>query len=103
MYAQQIIRITNNMIDMKTLHQKAQRLGATDLGLSPSRYKRLYVIYQNKIIHFGAKDGNTFIDHRDPKKRSAWIARHSKVKNKDGVYVINLRTSPSYWSRHILW
>ena len=91
------------MVDIKTLQQKAQRLGATELGVSPTRYKRLYVIYQNKIIHFGSKDGNTFIDHHDPKKRSAWIARHSKIKDKHGNFVILDKTSPSYWSRHILW
>jgi len=38
------------MLDMKSLQQKAMRLGATELGVSPLRYKRLYVIYENKII-----------------------------------------------------
>ena len=91
------------MVGIKTLQQKAQRLGATELGVSPTRYKRLYVIYQNKIIHFGSKDGNTFIDHHDQKKRDAWTARHSKIKDKNGNLVILDKTSPSYWSRHILW
>ena len=27
-------------------------------------------------IHFGQRDALTFIDHRDEKKKKAWIARH---------------------------
>jgi len=85
------------------LIQKAKLLGASEFGISPREGKRYYVIYEDKIIHFGSDVGKTFIDHRDPKIRAAWIARHSKIKNKLGQYVITLKTSPSYWSRHLLW
>ena len=88
---------------MDKLRNKAYSLGASNFGLSPKKDKRFYVIYDNKIIHFGAKNGHTFIDHHDKQKRKAWIARHSKIKNKDDQYVINLKKSPSYWSKNILW
>lgn len=88
---------------MDKLRNKAYSLGASDFGISPKNDKRFYVIYDNKIIHFGAKNGHTFIDHHDNQKRKAWVARHSKIKNKYNQYVINLKSSPSYWSKNILW
>jgi len=55
------------------------------------------------LLHFGSKTGKTFIDHKDEIKKNNWYARHSKIKNKDGQYVINLKSSPSYWSANLLW
>jgi hypothetical protein len=82
---------------------KALKLGATDFDVSEKKDKRFYVIYNDKKIHFGSKTGKTFIDHKDEIKKNNWYARHSKIKNKDGQYVINLKSSPSYWSAHLLW
>ena len=47
------------------LEQKAKKMGATEFGLSGTKTKRFYVIYNNKIINFGAKNAKTFIDHGD--------------------------------------
>ena len=46
---------------------------------------------------FGSDIGQTFIDHKDPKKRSAWIARHSVSKFWDNIH------SPLFYSRILLW
>jgi hypothetical protein len=35
----------------------------------------------HKTIHFGLKGGSTYIDHKDEKKRSAYIARHKVNEN----------------------
>ena len=91
------------MVDIKVLEKKAKKLGASEFGVSDKKEKRFYVIYQNKKINFGSRTGSTYIDHRNKIKRDAWIARHSKVRNKKGEYVINDPTSPSYWSHKILW
>ena len=88
---------------MEKLRTKAISLGASDFGISKSKNKRFYVIYQGKKINFGLKTGSTFIDHGDSTIRRAWIARHSKIKNKEGQYVINLKTSPNFWNLKILW
>ena len=85
------------------LKKKALSLGASDFGISKVKGKRYFVVYNNKIINFGSKDDSTFIDHNDEKKRSAWRARHMKIKNKQGQSVYKLKTSPSYWSWHLLW
>ena len=41
------------------MEQKARRLGASEFGLSDRKDKRFYVVYNNKIIHFGLKNGLT--------------------------------------------
>ena len=50
-----------------------------------------------KTTHFGSANGSSFIDHKDEKKKDAWIARH-KVRGN-----FNDPTSASSLSKHILW
>jgi len=90
------------------MEQKARRLGASEFVFSDRKdkrfyVKRFYVVYDNKIIHFGLKHGHTFIDHHDKIKRANWRKRHSKIKNKRGEYVYLLKSSPSFWSYNLLW
>jgi len=88
---------------MEALTAKALMLGALDFGLSDRKDKKFFVLYNGRIINFGSKHGKTFIDHGNTAIRDAWFARHNKIKNKSGNYVIKLKTSPSYWSANILW
>jgi len=88
---------------MEELKKKAIRLGATDFGKSKVANKRFYVIYNDKKINFGLKGGKTFIDHGDENIKRAWKARHSKIQNNEGQFVIYLKTSADYWSSNILW
>ena len=64
--------------------------------------KRMKAIFydgykKKKTIHFGLKGGSTFIDHKDEKVKTAWIARH-KVRGTFGNYMT--ASSLSYW---VLW
>jgi hypothetical protein len=60
--------------------------------------KRYLATFDNGTkIHFGLKDGQTYIDHLDKKKRSAYLKRHMKNENWDDPY-----TAGSL-SRYILW
>jgi hypothetical protein len=88
---------------MNILYNKALKLGASDFGESKIKTKRFYVVYNDKVINFGSKNGSTFLDHKDKKKKDNWFKRHSKIKNKKGEYVINNKDSPSFWSNNILW
>ena len=90
-------------IDTDELRKKAKSLGVTQFGKSCMKNKRYYVIYNNKTINFGSDVGRTFIDHNNIDKKKAWYARHSKILNKKNQKVINLKSSPSYWSYRILW
>ena len=52
---------------------------------------------ERKKTHFGYKGGSTYIDHKDDKKKDAYIARH-KVNEK-----WNEPTSAGALARFILW
>ena len=68
------------------------------LKKSTMKGKRLMVIDDNgKKIHFGSDVGNTFIDHKDSKKKKAWIARHFSV-NGDKFDDLN---RPISWSANL--
>ena len=54
---------------MNNLYNKALKLGASDFGESDKKDKRFYVIYNDKVINFGSKNGATFYDHKDKKKK----------------------------------
>jgi hypothetical protein len=88
---------------LEQIGDKALNLGATAVGYSRRKGKKYYVEYNDKIINFGSSVGSTFLDHKDEQKRSAYKARHEKIKNKNGEYVYKLKESPSYWSYMLLW
>ncbi len=51
------------------------------MKLQPStrKDKKLMAIFDNgKVVHFGAKNSKTYLDHGDGAKRRAYIARHAK-------------------------
>lgn len=53
-----------------------------------------------KLVHFGSSSAK---QNTSASKRKAFMARHSKIKNKSGKKVINDKFSPSYWSARKLW
>ena len=61
--------------------------------------KRFTAIFKNgKVIHFGAKNGKTYIDHGDKDKRTNYLARHGAGReNWSDPY------SAGALSRWILW
>lgn len=51
------------------------------VGKSNKKDKRLTAIFRGedgkeKRVDFGAKEGSTYIDHKDKEKRSAYVKRH---------------------------
>ena len=62
-----------------------------------SRKDKKYVItFDDKIIHFGSKNSNTFLDHKDEKKRLNYLKRHQGNEHWDSVNAGSL-------SRYLLW
>lgn len=88
---------------MDELRKKALSLGATDFGISKVKNKRFYVIYNGRRINFGLKNGSTFIDHKNTKKRDAWRARFKKILLKDGTPAYKNKNQSAYWSWSLLW
>ena len=65
---------------------------------SSKKGKRFMVSYQNgKTIHFGQEGGQTYIDHGDKAKRTAYLKRHEKNENWDDPYTAGAL------SRWLLW
>ena len=87
---------------LKTLTNKAKKYGASEFGLSRTKNKRFYVIYNNRRIHFGSKEGKTYIDHRDKSKRTAWRSRHIRIL-KDGYPAYTNKMSPEFWNWNLTW
>ena len=54
------------------------------------------MIILKKTIHFGSKDGSTFLDHKDKTKRDNYIKRHSVRENWNKI-------NPGSLSRYLLW
>ena len=75
------------------------------LQISKAKNKRFVLIKDGKRINFGLWDGvgHAFIDHKDDKIKLAWIARHSKIKLKDGRLAYKVKDSPEYLAYRILW
>ena len=59
--------------------------------------KRLKATFGKKTVHFGAKGGSTFVDHKNPKTKANWEARH-KVRENWRDY-----DSAGALSKHVLW
>ena len=69
-----------------------------ELSKSSKANKRFKVVIDGrKTIHFGLKNGSTFIDHKDSMKKNAWIARH-KVRG-----TFNNPKSASFYAKNLLW
>ena len=52
---------------------------------------------EKKTVHFGQKGSSTYIDHKDDKKKEAYLARHRANENWDKP------TTAGSLSRYILW
>ena len=70
---------------------------------SKRKNKRFKVILDNNDTnHFGLKDGKTYIDHNDIKKRDNYIKRHMK-NTKENELINILIPSPALFSAVLLW
>lgn len=75
-----------------------------NIGNSWRLNKRLYAQFidhndNEKIVHFGYINGNTFIDHGDTNKRTNYIKRHQVNESK----LWDKPDNPASLSRWILW
>lgn len=77
-----------------------------DLITSPKPLKRFRIKIQDgdavKHYDFGLKEGSTYLDHQDKKKRDAYWARHCG-NPKEKQLINNLIPSPSLFAARILW
>lgn len=89
----------------KIAYKKKLITNDDELRQSTRKGKRFMIYDGDKWIHFGAypySGFGTFIDHGNENLRKNWKARHSKIM-KDGKPAYKDKTSPEYYSWHILW
>jgi hypothetical protein len=74
-----------------------------DIKKSPVKYKRYRVLMNNgKHYDFGLKNGSTYIDHKDKRKRENYIRRHYANPIEKRL-IDNLVPSPAIFSLYLLW
>jgi hypothetical protein len=75
----------------------------TNVKDSPLKSKRFRAFLSDGYhIDFGLLGGSTYIDHKDERKRSAYLKRHNA--NKQEHYLIsNTIPSPALFSASLLW
>ena len=83
-------------------------------SLSTNKNKKLKVIVDNKTIHFGdSRYPEHFFDrtgllpksnnHLDEKRKASYLARASKIKDKDGKLTVNNPKTANYHAVRQLW
>lgn len=82
---------------------KSLRVPYAWVGYSPRKNKRFRVIINDKPVDFGDPNAYTFFDGATEEKRRAYIARHSKIKLKDGTRAIDQKYTPAWFSFYVLW
>lgn len=77
-----------------------------ELVCSKRPFKRFQITIdeagKKRTFHFGLKDGSTYLDHHDKKKRAAYLARHLG-NQKENQLINNLIPSASLFSAKLLW
>ena len=78
-------------------------LQITGYGFSNLKDKRFFVqLNNNKIYHFGYKFGETFLDHKDERKKQGYQKRHLGNET-ERKRIEELIPSPALFSFYLLW
>lgn len=65
--------------------------------------KKFAVYTPVSIIHFGDKRYKDFTQHRNLKRRAAYLKRAAKIRDKKGNLTINNPYSANFWAARKLW
>lgn len=88
------------------------KIGKYNYEKSTRKDKKLMVVVDNKLIHFGARNMEHFkdkseiwkeLDHNDKKRRENYLKRSKAIKNKKGELTYLNPLSPNYHAIKILW
>ena len=90
--------------DFKKLTKKAQKLGAESLDYSTRKNNKYMVtLPEGKKVHFGSPKYADYTIHKDRERRDKYLARATKIKNKQGELTYINPESSNYWSVNLLW
>ena len=87
--------------------------GTFDYEVSNKPDRKLMTTVNGKVIHFGASGYQHYHDktgllpkslnHEDPKRRAAYLARAGAIRDKSGKLAAEDITSANYHAINILW
>ena len=90
--------------EFENLTQKAKKLGAESLDYSTRKNnKYMATLPSGKKVHFGSSKYPDYLTHKDKDRRDKYLARATKIKNKQGELTYNNPESANFWSVNLLW
>ena len=90
--------------EFEKLTRNAKKLGAESLDYSTRKNNKYMVTLKSgKKVHFGSTKYSDYLTHKDKDRRDKYLARASKIKNKQGELTYNNPESANFWSIHLLW
>ena len=89
--------------EFKKLTRNAKKLGAESLDYSTRKNNKYMVtLPSGKKVHFGSSKYPDYLTHKDKDRRDKYLARATKIKNKQGELTHNNPESANYWSTKLL-
>ena len=89
---------------LKKLTRNAKKLGAESLDYSTRKNNKYMVTLKSgKKVHFGSTKYADYLTHKDKDRRDKYLARATKIKNKQGELTYNNPESANFWSVNLLW
>ena len=90
--------------EFRKLTKKAQKLGAESLDYSTRKNNKYMVtLPEGKKVHFGSPKYPDYLYHKDQERRDKYLARASKIKNRQGELTYKDPNSSNFWSYNLLW
>ena len=90
--------------EFENLTQKAKKLGAESLVYSTRKNNKYMVtLPSGKKVHFGSYKYPDYLTYKDKDRRDKYLARATKIKNKQGELTYNNPESANFWSVNLLW
>ena len=90
--------------EVKKLIRNAKKLGAESLDYSTRKNnKYMATLPSGKKVHFGSSKYEDYLTHKDKDRRDKYLARATKIKNKQGELTHTNPESANYWSTKLLW
>ena len=63
----------------------------------------MVTLKSGKKVHFGSSKYEDYLTHKDKDRRDKYLARATKIKNKQGELTYNNPESANYWLTKLLW
>ena len=90
--------------EFEKLTRNAKKLGAESLDYSTRKNNKYMVTFKSgKKVHFGSTKYADYLTHKDKERRDKYLARATKIKNKQGELTYNNPESANFWSVNLLW